>query len=139
MADTVIKKQCTKCHHRKPLSDFYDKKKGRLGKDSYCIDCRKKESAKSYVKLRTRRKKRTKKVILKTGGCEASLSRVQRKIVARKLCHYRKINKVLKEHEIDINYFSTVDKKQIAHNEKIDEILNIHGLGDIHHVKPITL
>ena len=141
MDNPVIKKQCHKCHQRKSLSDFYDKKKGRLGKDGICKKCRKAVSAASYTP-RPRSKKYKKKYVGKRHRGvknESQLNKVQRKIVARKLCHYRAIYKLLKNNNVDLNYFSTVEEKQIAHNDKIDKLLAKHNLGDIHYVKSVTL
>jgi len=38
---TTTNKVCRKCGENKPLDDFYNMKTGSQGKDSYCIDCRK--------------------------------------------------------------------------------------------------
>lgn len=41
-----MNKTCTKCHETKPLDDFYNHKKGKNGKMSYCKECTIKKTGK---------------------------------------------------------------------------------------------
>ena len=125
MDKSIVKKQCTKCHRTKSLSDFYDKKKGRLGKDSYCKICRKAESANTYKSARRKRKPRKK-------GKSTHYGSTVRSIVADKFASHRKREEVLKEAGIKTRLpVNATEAELIAHADLIDETLKKAGLGDI--------
>ena len=130
MYDAIIRKKCSKCRKKKPISRFNNDKSGMYGKDTQCKTCRRESSRLQAAAYKAKHGGRVK---IRRGSQDVMYGKVNRGIVAKRLCLYRHRFKVLKKAGIKLDLHQrATDAELIANNNLIDRTLEAAGLGDKH-------
>ena len=128
MYDAVIRKICTKCNKKKPVSGFNNDKSGIYGKDTQCKTCRRESSRLQFAKYKAKHGRRAK---IRRNSKDLIYAQINRGIVAKKLCQYRHKFKVLNKAGVKIDLHQRATETElIANNNLIDRTLEAAGLGD---------
>ena len=128
MPDTETLKKCSICGELKPLTEFHVSRQTKCGRVASCKVC---ANASNRIRLRKRRKKYGKRASVGNRYIDTAYRQINRTIVAKQLCLYRKRFKVLKDAGVKIDlHQKATEAELIANNNLIDRTLEAAGLGD---------
>ena len=128
MYDAVIRKKCSKCQLKKPISRFNNYKAGMYGKDTQCKKCRRETSR---LQAAARKAKHGSRVKIRRNSKDLIYSQINRGFVAQKLCLYRHRFMALKKAGVAIDLHQRASEAElIVNNDLIDRTLEAAGLGD---------